>query len=146
MEELVVGVDGSPSSDAALRFAAEEAAAHGWRLVAVHTWSAVPVMSSPFGPVPYIDAAEVEAAAKDTLARALDRVLGPERDHKLTVESVVASGHAAHILLQRSVGARLLVVGKRGHGGFTGMLLGSVSQHCARHAKCPVVIVPAPSA
>src|SRR6478752_266297 len=58
------------------------------------------------------------------------------------VVAKVVRGHAADALLDASRGADLLVVGSRGHGTFAGTLLGSVSQHCAQHARCPIVIVP----
>jgi len=143
MQEVVVGVDGSAASDAALRFGADEARAHGYRLVAVHAWSMPLVIASPYAPVAAIDFGDLEGAAKEVLAHALDRVLGPERD--LPVESVIIHGHSAEAILQRADGARELVVGSRGHGGFAGLLLGSVSHQCAQHARCPVVIVPSPA-
>ncbi len=62
-------------------------------------------------------------------------------DEHVKIRSRVAEGNAAQVLLDASDGAELLVVGSRGHGGFTGALLGSVSQHCVQHATCPVVII-----
>jgi nucleotide-binding universal stress UspA family protein len=64
-----------------------------------------------------------------------------ELEGALEIDQVVAHGHAAGVLIERSREADLLVVGTRGHGGFTGMLLGSVSAHCVHHAHCPVVVV-----
>ena len=145
MQNIVVGVDGSASSDAALRFAAEDAATHGCRLVAVHAWSMPVMVGSPYAPSPAL-AADLEGAAKEVLAGALDRVLGAEAERGMPVEGIVAQGHAGEVLLRHAVGARELVVGSRGRGGFVGLLLGSVSQHCAHHAPCPIVIVPAPCA
>jgi nucleotide-binding universal stress UspA family protein len=143
VEEIVVGVDGSVASDAALRFAADEAHSHRCRLVAVHSWSMPVIMGSPYAAMPPIDPGELESAAKEVLARALARVLDdPQLD--VPVEEVIVNGHAAETLLKRAAGARELVVGSRGRGGFAGVLLGSVSQHCAHHAPCPLVIVPAP--
>ncbi len=144
MDEVVVGVDGSAASDAALRFAAEEARAHGCLLVAVHAWSMPVVVGSMYAPIPTIDAGELEGVAKDVLSGSLDRVLGPEAKRDVAVEAVVVCGHAASSLVERAAGARELVVGSRGRGGFAGLLLGSVSQQCAHHGPCPVVIVPAP--
>ena len=146
MDEIVVGVDGSVASDAALRFAAAEARIHGCRLVATHAWYLPVLVSSAYAVAPPIDPHEVEVAAKEELTRALDRVLGPEPGLDLQVDSEVLHGQAAEALLERAIGARLLVVGSRGRGGFAGLLLGSVSQQCAIHAPCPVVVVPAPKA
>jgi nucleotide-binding universal stress UspA family protein len=145
MEEIVVGVDGSAASDAALRFGAQEARDHGCRLVAVHAWSMPVLVSNMFAPVPVIDPGELEGVAKEVLTQALDRVMGPEGPRDMAVDTVVAHGQAADELLQRAAGARELVVGSRGRGGFAQLLLGSVSQQCAHHATCPVVIVPATS-
>jgi nucleotide-binding universal stress UspA family protein len=63
------------------------------------------------------------------------------RHPEVTIVSLVVEGHAAAVLVERSEGADLLVVGTRGHGRFTGMLLGSVSEHCVIHARCPVLVV-----
>ena len=144
MENIVVGIDGSNAADAALQWAAAEATAHGCRLVAIHTWSVPVSAGSAFAPGIAFDPAELETAAKDVLSSALDRVLGNARTC-LTVDEVVATGSASEALLHHAKGARLLVVGTRGHGGFAILLLGSVSQQCAHHATCPLVIVP-PSA
>ena len=140
MQEIVVGVDGSASSDAALAYAADEAAAHGWRLVAVHTWSLPVVAPAPYAPYPMVDFGELEVVAKEILTRALARVIG---DRDIAVEELVVRGNASDVLLARAAHARALVVGSRGHGGLTGALLGSVSQRCAHHASCPVIILPA---
>jgi nucleotide-binding universal stress UspA family protein len=65
---------------------------------------------------------------------------GDDGDQPATERRVV-QGNAAAVLIEQSRSADLLVVGNRGHGGFTGMLLGSVSGHCEHHAHCPVVVV-----
>lgn len=59
----------------------------------------------------------------------------------MAVRTQVAEGNPARVLLSAAAGADLLVVGSRGHGGFTEALLGSVGQHCAHHARCPVVVI-----
>jgi nucleotide-binding universal stress UspA family protein len=133
-ERIVVGVDGSESSKAALRWAARIASAIGARIEAVIAWD---YPSGFAGPVyvemrPDLDA---ETIVQDTLAE----VFGPQRPPGLTV--VVRQGPARNVLLDASAGAEMLVVGSRGHGGFVGLLLGSVSAACAEHAHCPVVIV-----
>lgn len=142
MDEIVVGVDGSPGSLVALRWAAEEARVHGAKLRAVASWHASAVSSLPAWGV-----AEPPEVAIEALRDGLTETLaaegvggqgGPE------VEGVVVEGHPAGALLEAAEGADLLVVGTRGHGGFAGLVLGSVSQHVVSHATCPVVVVPPP--
>jgi nucleotide-binding universal stress UspA family protein len=144
MERIVVGVDGSACADAALRFAAQEARDHGAGLEVVHAWSFPAFVGSAFAPAAPIDPVVVEETAKGIVAEAVDRVLGPAGERDLEVDEVVQAGSATEVLLARAGGARALVLGTRGHGGFVGLLLGSVSQQCAHHAPCPLVIVPAP--
>ena len=142
MGTVVVGVDGSLGAEHALRFAAQEAKQRGARLRVVTAWH-VQVMANGagFAMVSPIAPAELEEeGAKKVLERSLDRV----RDELvgLDVEQVVELGQASQILVEQAEGAELLVVGTRGHGGFAGLLLGSVSQQCAHHAHCPVAIIP----
>ena len=80
-----------------------------------------------------------EANARDVLAKAVADVLDPADAER--VHQHVVAGHPARVLLDAAAGAALLVVGSRGHGGFAGMLLGSVSQHVVAHATCPVLVV-----
>ncbi len=133
---VVVGVDGSPASQDALRWAADYARAAGAPLEVVSTWQ-WPVSMVVALPVPqdYDPSAEAQAS----LQRILDEVLGT--DPGLPVTTKVEGRPAAAVLIEASKNARLLVVGSRGHGAFTGMLLGSVSQHCIQHACCPVLVV-----
>jgi nucleotide-binding universal stress UspA family protein len=134
---IVVGVDGSAPSREALRWAADQARLIGATLHAVMAWE-YPVHYA-WGPMePYVDWAE---NAGKVLAETVAHVLGG--DDTITARESVLAGHPAHVLIEAARDARLLVVGSRGHGGFTGALLGSVSQYCAHHATCPVVIVPA---
>jgi nucleotide-binding universal stress UspA family protein len=136
---LVVGVDGSAESIEALRWAARYAAATAASISAVHAWhypAAGPVPASR-PPQPITD--QVRAQLQETLDAALSQVFGtttPER-----VGTKVAYGHPAMVLVNEAAGADLLVVGNRGHGAFSGMLLGSVSIHCVTAAPCPVVVV-----
>jgi nucleotide-binding universal stress UspA family protein len=132
---IVVGVDGSDCGTRALRWAVDYAQQTGGRLTAVTAWHHSPVAVGPglMPPATY----DAEAVARAVLKETLDSL--DTRD--VPVEQVVAEGNAAAVLLERSRDADLLVVGNRGHGGFTGMLLGSVSTHCAHHAHCPVVVV-----
>lgn len=143
MGTVVVGVDGSSGSRQALRFAVEEARLRGARLRAVTAWH-IPPLAYSGGYVPPFDPKEFEQSATAIGEKALAEV---ETDTVgLDVEHVAAQGQAAQVLLDEAEGAELLVVGSRGHGGFTGLLLGSVGQQCAHHARCPVVIVNEPAA
>lgn len=143
MGTVVVGVDGSPGSELALRFAVQEARQRGARLRVVTAWH-MPAMvnGGGFAPVSVypIAPAEFEESAmkglENSLAALADEVAG------LDVEQVIEQGQASEVLVEQAEGAELLVVGTRGHGGFAGLLLGSVSQQCTHHAHCPVVIVP----
>jgi nucleotide-binding universal stress UspA family protein len=140
--KIVVGVDGSPQSLAALRFAAEEARLRGnAKLHLVTAWNIPfgPLATAPFatiGPLPELER-EVATAAQVILEQAATNVdlTG------LEVVREVGGGDAAKTMLRAAADADLLVVGSRGRGGFTGLLLGSVSQACAHHAPCPIVIV-----
>ena len=141
MATIVVGVDGSAGARRALRFACEEARLRGAAIRAVSVWHISPgAYSGGFAPV-IPDVAAFEEAASTALAEALDAVGDAAQD--LDVERLVLEGQAADVLVEQSEGADLLVVGSRGLGGFRGLLLGSVGQQCAHHARCPVVIVPA---
>ena len=77
--------------------------------------------------------------AAQVAADAIAEVSGPGEQVK--IRTTAAEGSPARVLLDASQGAELLVVGSRGHGGFTEALLGSVSQHCVHHATCPVVVI-----
>jgi len=135
VRRIVVGVDGSQSSKQALRWAVEQAQRTGAVVDAVACW-AYPSMYG-WG-MTGVDP-ELAGATGKMLAQALAEVVGD--DPPVEVEENVLLGNAAEVLLERSRGAELLVVGSRGHGGFSGALLGSVGQHCVQHARCPVVVV-----
>ena len=139
MGTIVVGVDGSPGSRAALRWAHEEARLRGATLEVVAVWQ-FPVMTSlpAFGAVPPPEdlSGEAERALLATLSEE-----GVATTAEVPVTTVVAEGAPAAALLEAAEDADLLVVGSRGHGGFTGLLIGSVSHQCASHATCPVVVV-----
>jgi nucleotide-binding universal stress UspA family protein len=139
MARIVVGVDGSPGSRAALRWAHEEAKLRGATLEAVAVWQ-FPVMTSlpAFGAMPPPD--DLGKEAEGTLLATLsDEGIAASDD--VPVTTVVAEGAPAASLLEAAEGADLLVVGSRGHGGFAGLVLGSVSHQCASHSPCPVVVV-----
>lgn len=132
---IVVGFDGSPCSERALKWAAGEARAHGARVEVICAWEPVTRVAPPF--FVYADE-EFEAEARSILDAAAGRV-GADSPVELETKAVMA--HPAAALIEASRGALLVVVGSRGHGGVAGTLLGSVSQRVAMHAYCPVVIV-----
>jgi nucleotide-binding universal stress UspA family protein len=133
---IVVGVDGSPPSCQALRWAAGQARLTGASLQVVTSWE----YPTTYGWVPpYPPDFDPAGDARRLLEQTVGDVLGDDPGVEIGVE--VAEGHAAPVLVEAARGAALLVVGNRGHGGFAGMLLGSVSEHCVRHAPCPVTVV-----
>lgn len=138
MATIVVGVDGSAGAEEALRFAVREAELRGARLRAVTAWH----VSTPAfaGDLPVdVDPSEFERNAVELLDDAL-AALGEEVAN-VEVERVTREGQPAQVLVEEAEDAELLVVGSRGHGGFVGLLVGSVSQQCVHHAPCPVAIV-----
>jgi len=142
---LVVGVDESAGSAEALRWAVAEAKLRKSPLRIVHAWEYP--MASSITDLP-IDT-DTLRAFKEQADNVIDEMLlgagGDVRDSEggIGIERVVTHGGAAEALLRASEDADLLVVGSRGRGGFTSLLLGSVSQQCVQHATCPVVVVPA---
>lgn len=137
MERIVVGVDGSDESRAALRWAVQEARLRDAQLEVLF---AAPLPRAYIDPVifPAPPASELRALAQQQL----DHILDSTDTSGCVVERIVAVGGASEVLCEASRGASLLVVGSRGRGGFTGLLLGSVAQQCVAHARCPVVVVP----
>jgi nucleotide-binding universal stress UspA family protein len=136
---IVAGVDGSPSSLAALRWAVRQAQRTGGTVDAVIAWQFPATGNFGWAPVAAIDDLDFESIAKHTLDQAIGG-LG-ELAAGVPVRPLVAQGLPAQVLLDASDGADLLVVGSRGHGGFAEALLGSVSQHLVHHASCPVVVM-----
>ena len=137
-ELVVVGVDGSAESVAALRWAARYATATGARVRALLAWHYPGAVGGP--PVEKAPSAvhdQTEAQMQETLDAAIAKV-GQEA---AGVEKGTAYGHPAQVLIEASSEADLLVVGRHGQGAFTGMLLGSVSIHCVTGAHCPVVVI-----
>ncbi|WP_328615241.1 universal stress protein [Amycolatopsis sp. NBC_00355] len=136
---VLVGADGSPDSDAALAFACEEARLRGTGLIAVHTWSDV-FADGVLRPHP-LQENPVEIAAEER-AKLAEQVVGWQRKYPdLEIEFEVTRGRPVRTLLARGEHAQLIVVGCRGRGGFTGMLLGSTSQALIAHSPCPVAAV-----
>lgn len=127
---IVVGVDGSESSRYALRWAARQAECAGAEIRAVMAWHLPEIYA--YEPRDY------EAEARTLLDDVVEETLGS--DPAVPVVTQVVAGDAAPVLIDASRDAELLVVGSHGHGGFRGMLLGSVSQHCVSHAHCSVVV------
>ena len=144
---IVVGVDASEGANAALRWAISEARLRDARLRAVFAWTLTypPVegygyLVGTLGSAPPGGMSDQRRGAEQVLERAIAR-LRPEAAG-VDIELQVVEGPAADALVEAAAEADLLVVGSRGHGGFVGLLLGSVSQQCAHRASCPVVIVP----
>jgi nucleotide-binding universal stress UspA family protein len=137
---VVVGVDGSEGSVAALRWAARYGAATGTPVKAVLVWHYPTTASAPPpGHAPDEVQQEVEGEEADTLKEAIAKAAPDTAGAQ--IHGVVRYGHPAEALIDESGRADLLVVGRRGHGGFLGMHLGSVSQHCVNSAHCPIVVV-----
>jgi nucleotide-binding universal stress UspA family protein len=122
--KVVVGVDGSPESDAALRIAYEEARARHGELIVVHAWQ-----FPPFGP-----SGDDRRRAEEQLADSVERVVP-------VIEKLVG-GDARYALARESSDAALLVVGSRGRGRVSAAMLGSVSSYLLHHATCPVEVIP----
>jgi nucleotide-binding universal stress UspA family protein len=157
MATIVVGLDGSRGSDAALRWALAEARLRGSDVRAVHVYQPPPLIPADtavgIGGVAYSapfsseeierlrSAAEREAQA--VIEGALGRI-GLDAFAGIEVRQETLEGPTAQTLIEAGRGAELLVLGSRGRGGFLGLLLGSVSQQCAQHPPCPVVILPPP--
>lgn len=138
-ERIVVGSDGSPAAESALRWAAEEARLRGATLVIVHAWHLPYATGYPFADMT-IDPTGMESDARLVLDAAATVVAG--LGLTAPVETVLHLGDAAAGVLDTARSADLIVTGSRGLGGFKGMLLGSVTHHLAHHAPCPLVIVP----
>jgi nucleotide-binding universal stress UspA family protein len=147
---IVVGIDGSPASHAAARWALAEASLRNARVIAVHAWSYIPLAAvgdpgmipMPAGDLPGQLELEEKAATEE-----LDRSLSEAFPDGLSaeLEKRLVEGDAAEALVAEARDAELVVVGSRGRGGFKSALLGSVSGHVVQHAGCPVVVVKAPS-
>jgi nucleotide-binding universal stress UspA family protein len=137
---VVVGVDGSEESVAALRWAADYAKAAGATVQALIAWHYPDVAgAAPVGHAPPPIRHESEDRIRATLDQAVRQVYPDPAG--AGVQTRLAYGHPSQALVEASKEASLLVVGSRGQGAFTGMLLGSVSMHCVTSASCPVTVV-----
>jgi nucleotide-binding universal stress UspA family protein len=136
---VVVGTDGSEHAERALSVAAEEAERRGASIRIVTAWH---VPSSVYGGgfVPMVNTS-IEESTREAAERVARAAAEELRERGLEVETKVCHAQAADALVEESEGADVLIVGSRGHGGFSGLLLGSVSQQCAHHAHCPTMIV-----
>ena len=133
---IVVGVDGSEPARRALAWAARQAELTGAGLDVVMAWE-MPAML--FGPVVWPEGYDPRSDAVRVLEEEVAAALDPGSAIPVTMR--VEEGQAASVLHEAARGADLLVVGSRGRGGFTGLVIGSVSEHLAAHAPCPIVIV-----
>lgn len=134
---IVVGVDGSDHSVDALRWGVKLAEALQCGVEAIIVWS----YPAPMGveAIAFPEPSLFEESARKTLDATLDTAFGAAQPAMITKR--VVEGYPAGRLLDLSKGAEMLVLGSRGHGGFVGALLGSVSRRCSEHATCPVLIV-----
>ena len=135
---ILVGVDASEPSKAALSWALRQAEMSGARLLAVTAWQPVAPAGWGVGPEDLDWRSDAEVAQ----SRAIQQIVGDQPD--VAVNTLIEQGHPALVLVEEARDAELLVVGNRGLGEFAGMLVGSVSEYCVAHAPCPVVVVPAP--
>jgi nucleotide-binding universal stress UspA family protein len=131
---IVVGVDGSVPSKAALAWAVGQARLTGAAVEAVIAWEFPAITGYPV-PVSDVD-------WEDLAARAVsEAITDVAADAHVEIATKIRKGNAAQMLLEEAADADLLVVGRRGHGGFVEALLGSTGQHCVQHATCPVVVI-----
>ncbi len=130
---VVVGVDGSPHSLAALRWSLTEGAARSAEVTAVYAWQ-IPFLSIPGA----FDRAELEQVSREFLISTVSEVA---HSPDIPLRTVIAEGDPIEALIAASKHAHLLVLGIRGRSPFKQLMLGSVSQACAAYALCPVVLV-----
>jgi nucleotide-binding universal stress UspA family protein len=146
---IVVGIDGSDASRAALEWAVEEAHLRDARVVAVHAWIFVPpqplgdpgLLAMPAGDIAGELSAENEAA-RTVLSTAVEEAVGGKAG--VEVDQRIVEGDPGEMLVKESAEADLVVVGSHGRSGLSAALLGSVSRHVVDHATCPVVVVKTP--
>jgi nucleotide-binding universal stress UspA family protein len=135
---VIVGFDGSPGAEHAIQAAFEAANARSSELIAIRAYE-LPLVWGGYGVSPeYVDPTEIEAEERQSLDEAV--ATWREKYPNVPVKTVVARGSAARVLVGVSKTAQLVVVGTRGHGGFAGLLLGSVGQQLLHHAESPVLI------
>ncbi|WP_237759848.1 universal stress protein [Arthrobacter alpinus] len=135
MGKIVVGVDGSSGSIAALKEAARMANATGWWLDVVACWNAPTSLVVPYA----LGSVELEEGTRQLLQDTVTSTFGMPLPANMS--TTLVHGQPRQKLIEMSAGSDMLVVGRRGYGGFAGLLLGSVSQACVAHAHCPVLVV-----
>lgn len=141
-DRIVVGVDGSESSCAALRWAAAEAVTRRAELVAVHAWEPSGAFLAPYAPRPVGHTpAEERARAGEVLRASVRQALGPRPE--VGVRLVLVEGRASPVLLAQAQHALLLALGHRVPASRLLPALGPVARDCVRQSPCPVVTVPA---
>lgn len=140
---VVVGDDGSPGAEAALRYALDEARRRNADLHVIRAWRIADAMTSDASSAGYVPSlTELEANTLQDLRGRVHRVLGEPEDVEVHLHAVYAS--AARALITASESAEVVVVGSRGLGGFASLLLGSVADQCTRHCASPVIVVRQP--
>jgi nucleotide-binding universal stress UspA family protein len=144
MNEIVVGVDGSAESRAALAWALEEGRLRQAPVLAIHAWE-LPVVATATGLVPPSvevvgDVTELRQGAADLVETMVREVAGDAADVEVTPLAVDDKPVNALLDAAEKNDAQMIVVGSHGHGGFVALLIGSTSDQVARHATCPVVI------
>jgi len=132
-QRIVVGVDSSPAGMAALQWAVDLARATHGEVTAIHAWH-----------IPSVYIYSDLLVARDNAERALSDAVKLAEAQDVAITGRFVTGGAAHVLVEASQEADVLVVGSRGLGGFAGLLLGSVSSQVVHHALCSVVVVPPP--
>lgn len=135
MRRIVVGVDGSVGSIAALRRAEHLATAIGAHVEAIACWSVPAALAVPYA----LGTVNFEDGARKNLEETMVKAFGEKTPDNVSTRLV--QGLPRQTLVESSDGAEMLVVGRRGRGGFAGLLLGSVSQACVSYARCPVLIM-----
>lgn len=135
MGKIVVGIDGSSGSIAALKEAARMAEATGSWLDVVACWNVPTSLAVPYA----LGTVEFEKGARQLLQDTVTNTFGMQLPENMS--TTLVQGQPRQKLIEMSDGSDMLVVGRRGYGGFTGLLLGSVSQACVAHAHCPVLVV-----
>ncbi|TWV56340.1 universal stress protein [Streptomyces misionensis] len=137
---IVVGVDGSEQSKAAVRWAVNQAKLIGGAVDAILAWDLPTPWHGLVSPTEK-ESSDYAERMRTVLDQAIDEALGPGPGRPVPLRATSSHGHPAAVLLDAAEGADLLVVGNRGRGEIRGTLLGSVGMHCVQHAPCPVVVI-----